>query len=216
MRAFGAGSSLEAALGADAIEMQKVVDLIRTGRIAEAEATQKRILATMQQKLGADHPVVASLLAGLSMTYLASGRLKECEDYARRAVVLYELKYGADHPHTAAAREVLAAALMKQQRVPESLDQFDLARRARRRVLEQILPVLAEDQQLAFLDTSFAAGFNLAMGATWSGHRLPLVAETSASWIVNHKAVALSALAEARRHGAVGGRSSRCGHRWRA
>ena len=63
-------------------------------------------------------------------------------------------------------------------------------------MLEQILPVLAEDQQLAFLDTSFAAGFNIAMGATWSGHRLPLVAETSASWIVNHKAVALSALAE--------------------
>ena len=193
--AFGKGS-LEATLGANLIEMQKVAELVKRGRFAEAEATQKRVLATLQEKFGADHPVTATLLAGLSSIYLASGRLKDSEEFARRALAVYDVKFGSDHPHTAAAREVLAKSLVQQDRVPEAFDSLDNARRARRRLLEQTLPALSEDDQVAFLQSSFTGAFNLAMGAVWSAKNRPGVAEKSASWVLNHKAVALSALAQ--------------------
>ncbi len=192
-RAFGK-DSLETALGGNAIE--KLPELINTGRYTEAEEILKRNLATIQEKLGADNPAVGTLLAGLSMLYLRTGRLADSEDYGRRALALLEAKFGADHPNTASEREVLAAALVKQDRVPEAMDQFDKARRSRRRLLEQTLPALAEDDQIAFLHTTFTTAFDLAMGAVWSARNRPGVADRSASWISNHKAVALRALAQ--------------------
>jgi CHAT domain-containing protein/tetratricopeptide (TPR) repeat protein len=194
-RAYGKGS-LEASLTDSAIELKRVNELVRTGRAVEAEAILRRNLTMVQEKFGADHPLVGSVTAALGMVYLATGRLKDSEEHARRALTLLELKFGPDHPHTASDREVLAAAVMKQGRVPEALDLFDVARRSRRRLLEQTLPALSEDDQLEFLQTTFAGSFTMAMGAAWSAKNHPGVPEKSASWVLNHKAVALSALAQ--------------------
>ncbi len=190
-RTFAKGST-EAALLFDAL---RATELAEAGRFTEAEPLQKQSLATLEKALGADHPGVGVLQMGLSTTYTFLGRYQEAENCARRALRILDAKFGSDHPHTAQCRGILALSLVALHRAPEALDLLDVECRSWRRILERSLPALSERDQLALLRAT-NSNYDIAMGMTcglrnslgWPAH--------SASWILNHKALAFAALAE--------------------
>ncbi len=78
---------------------------------------------------------------------------------------------------------------------PEALDLLHVECRSLRRILERSLPVLSEGDQLALLRMT-NSNYDIAMGMTSGLRNSPGWPDHSASWILNHKAVAFAALAE--------------------
>jgi CHAT domain-containing protein len=190
-KAFGKGSPITAIAN-----YNEAATLVLAGRYAEAEQPLKESLEGIRLTLGADHPAIGAGLGHLCHVYDALGRYKDAEEYARRTVAFYDEKFGPEHPETAASREILATSLLELNRGPEALEQIDLARHVRRRILDRTLPVLAEDDQISMLQARFGAAFVVDMNNALSVRNDSHLADLSASWILNHKAVANSALAE--------------------
>jgi len=170
--------------------------LAMAGRLAEAEPRIKESLDAIRRTLGPDYPAIGAGLRLLSQIYTGLKLYKESEEYARRAVEFYERKFGPEHPETALSREALATSLLDLGLAPSAIEQIDMARRVRRRILDRTLPALSEDDQIALLRSRFETAYCIDMHNAMAIRNVPNAADYSASWILNHKAVATSALAQ--------------------
>jgi Tfp pilus assembly protein PilF len=65
---------------------------------AEAERLLLRSLATMEQHLGPDHPMLTRTLSSLASLASVAGRRDEAGERLRRALDIAERRLGEDHP----------------------------------------------------------------------------------------------------------------------
>jgi tetratricopeptide (TPR) repeat protein len=87
---------------------------------AEAEEWKKQCRAIATQRLGADHPDVATTLNNLADFYRAQGRYGEAEPLFQRALVIGEQQLGSDHPVVATWLNNLALLYQAQGRYGEA------------------------------------------------------------------------------------------------
>jgi CHAT domain-containing protein/Tfp pilus assembly protein PilF len=111
---------------ADALD-QKVIELFRAGKFAEAIPLAQRSLAIREKVLGSDHPFVARSLDDLAVLYDEQGRYEEAESVLKRALMIDEKALGPDHPGVAAMLNTLATIYYFESRY---VDAEPLAKRA--------------------------------------------------------------------------------------
>lgn len=70
----------------------------REGKLAEAEKFFKLALAARVEKLGEEHPVVATVLENLAIIYHRQGRYAEADAAYRRVMAIQEKRLGPRHP----------------------------------------------------------------------------------------------------------------------
>ena len=93
-----------------------------TGRYAESETLNQRLLILHRQLYGERHPLVADTLLNLASIEYQRGRYPEDERYSRQALDITESWYGKDHPETADTMTILAQAMTGETRYDEARD----------------------------------------------------------------------------------------------
>jgi tetratricopeptide (TPR) repeat protein len=91
-----------------------------TDRLDEAEPFYRRAIAIDEQRLGPNHPRVASHLSNLAQLLQATTRLEEAQALCRRALAIDELNFGPNHPRVATHLNNLALLLKVTDRLEES------------------------------------------------------------------------------------------------
>lgn len=101
-------------------------NLLRQGRLLEAEFQARRALTDTLRRVGRDSPETGLVLTRLARTLVAQGRAAEAEKLARVTIDVYE-RMGAskDSIQKAFARGLLAEALAAQGKWRKSLSQFE-------------------------------------------------------------------------------------------
>src|SRR5262245_19503520 len=85
--------------GSDLLDLdRRVVELIRTGKKAEASLVAQQAVELAEQQLGSVHPGVAQRLDNLAVTYRIQGKFAEAEPPLRRALEMREQIFGKDDP----------------------------------------------------------------------------------------------------------------------
>src|SRR5262249_56463826 len=118
---------------------------------ARAEPLAQRALQIREDKLGKDHPDVATALNNLAGLYWTQGQYARAEPLCLRALQMRQDKLGKDHPDLATAFNNLAVLDAAQQRWDKAADAFEQGRRVLRRHLDHVLPGLSEADQLHYL-----------------------------------------------------------------
>jgi CHAT domain-containing protein/Tfp pilus assembly protein PilF len=166
------------------------------GQYARAEPLYLRSLQIREARLGKDHPDVATSLNNLALLYRAQGQYEKAEPLYRRCLGICKAQLGPGHPHVALCLANLAGLYGAQGRWPEAVQTLDRERRGLRRHLYQVLPALSPQEQLSFLHTRAAGPLHAALSLALLRRGDPGVAEHSAAWLLNGKALTQQALAE--------------------
>jgi CHAT domain-containing protein len=191
----------EARLGKDhpdvARSLNNLAALYRTqGHHASAEPLLKRSLRIYEARLGKDHPDVANCLGNLALLYEAQGQYDRAEPLLQRSLQIREVRFGKDHPLVASSLHNLAGLYVSQGRWGQAVQAFDQARRGLRQHLHQVLPALSPQEQLTFLYTQVESPLHAALSLALRRRGDPGVAEQSAAWLLNSKALTQQALAQ--------------------
>ncbi len=99
---------------------QRIIELYRAGRYAEAIPLAQQMLAIQEKALGPDHPGVATWLNNLALLFKEQGRYAEAEPLLKRALAIHEKALGPDHPDVATALSSLAELYRNQGRYVEA------------------------------------------------------------------------------------------------
>jgi tetratricopeptide (TPR) repeat protein len=94
---------------------------------------------------------VATALNNLANLYAKLGQYTEAEPLYQRCLRIREASLGKDHPLFALSLNNLALLYAEQNRLTDALPVLDRSRQISRRHGSQILPVLSEGEQAAFL-----------------------------------------------------------------
>jgi Tetratricopeptide repeat/NB-ARC domain len=86
----------------------------------EAEEWTQKCLAIATQRLGADHPAVATSLNNLAFLYKSQGRYGEAEPLLVRSLEIRQRQLGDDHPAVATSLNNLAVLYANQGRLAEA------------------------------------------------------------------------------------------------
>jgi CHAT domain-containing protein/tetratricopeptide (TPR) repeat protein len=167
-----------------------------TGRYADAEPLYKRSLEIREKQLGRDHPDVGRSLVNLAVLYSGMGRYADAEPLYIRGLEIQEKQLGRDHPDVAASLNNLAIHAALQRRWDEASGAVDRERRVIRRHVAQVLPGLAEIEQLAFLKANDEKMCHAALSLALVRREDADTVERSAGWVLNGKAVAQEALSQ--------------------
>ncbi len=89
--------------GTNSSEQHVPVDLV------QAEQTQTRALAAMEDAVGPNHPDTAAILTNLGTIQARLGRLDDAEQTQTRALTIKETALGPNHPDTAISLTNLAS-----------------------------------------------------------------------------------------------------------
>jgi CHAT domain-containing protein/Tfp pilus assembly protein PilF len=175
------------------------------GQYGQAEPLYQRSLAITEARLGKDHPHLAISLNSLAGLYRDQGQYGKAEPLYRRGLAILEARLGKDHLHVAHCLDNLAGLYGLQGRWGEAVQASDQARRGLRRHLLQVLPALSPQEQLTYLHTQVERNLPgaLSLGLVRRGD--PGVAERSAGWLLNSKALTQQALTEPLRLARAGG-----------
>jgi tetratricopeptide (TPR) repeat protein len=191
----------EAKLGKDHAEVATALNNLAqlyqmTGRYAKAEPLYRRSLAIYEAQLGKDHPAVADSLNNLAGWYDSMGRYAKAEPLYKRSLGIREAKLGKDHPAVAQSLNNLADLYQSMGRTAEAAHRFDRARRASRRHVSLVLPSLPSAEQAAFLAANERTNLEKALSLAIQAPADADLAQRSAAWLFNGKAVAEEALAQ--------------------
>lgn len=126
---------------------------------------------------------LASLSYYSERDYAKSGRLSET------AAQLCKDSLGPDHPLRATSLTSLASVRVAQGSPAEAADLFDNARRIARRHVANVVPSLTIDEQVQFIRVRDADELHRALTFAVSQPASPELAELSAGWVANAKAV---------------------------
>jgi len=168
---------------------------MKSGDYAKAEPLLQRSLKIVEAKLGPEHPRTAALLHNLGALYRGLGQYARAKQFCQLALKIQESKLGPDHPDVAASLNVLAQLEGAQDHFRSAMPFADRMRRLDRRHAARTLPILAENEQLAFLKTTDRRHLRVALSLALEG-KTPEAAALSAAWVLNGKAIAHQALAE--------------------
>jgi len=147
--------------------------------------------------LGPNNPDLAAPLANLASLYSDVGMYAESEPYYLRALGIYENQLGEDHPSVSKyGLYNLAMLHVAMNQADQAVREFDRSRRIVRKQAAQVLPLLAPQEQLDFLDRVDSMNFHAAMSLGLDYSEDPSIAAFTASWLANGKAVAQETLTE--------------------
>ncbi|MEM7350777.1 MAG: serine/threonine-protein kinase [Acidobacteriota bacterium] len=142
--------SLGAAPGAEVIAGARYLDELASlyhdrGEYERAEPLYRDALASLEQALGSEHPLVAISLNNLAFLYFAQGRDEAAEPLLLRTLEIQEKVLGPDDPR-------LAASLNNLGNLYRSRAEHDRAEQLLRRAIElqEGLPASDDDHNLAF------------------------------------------------------------------
>jgi CHAT domain-containing protein/tetratricopeptide (TPR) repeat protein len=191
----------KSALGESALPtLDSLADLAavlqKQGKVNEARRHLEKVVAAYRRKHGA-HPLTAHRL-------LALGRLLTGEDAKTAGKLLDEAlriwksngddSWGYERAQTLAAMARVAAGQGQWQRAARHMDE---SRRLVRPFLARALGGLGEAEQMGYLTLADRLTFRQALSLGLSRPKELLVAEKSAGWLLNGKAVAQESLASA-------------------
>ncbi|MFO0810964.1 MAG: CHAT domain-containing tetratricopeptide repeat protein [Gemmataceae bacterium] len=166
------------------------------GRYAEAEPLLRRALTIWEAAYHPDHRLVADGVNNLAYLYQIQGKAADAEALHRRALASKEKTLGPDHPSTAQSLDNLAVLQAGQKNWAEAAVLLERERRGVRRFVARELPALPETDQLIFLRAADQRRFHTALAVGLERRDDPTIADRSAGWLLNGKAVAHQALAE--------------------
>jgi tetratricopeptide (TPR) repeat protein len=166
------------------------------GQPAKAEPLYKRSLAIKEAKLGKDDPAVAATLNNLAGLYESMGQPAKAEPLYLRDLAISEAKLGKDHPDVATTLDNLATLLEALGRTGEATRLFDRSRLGSRRHVSLVLPSLPPAEQAAFLSANERYRLEMALSLAFQAPANADLAQRSAEWLLNGKAVAEEALAQ--------------------
>jgi len=181
-----------------AISLNNLAGLYKSqGQHAKAEPLYLGGLAIWEAKLGKEHPSVATSLNNLAELYRTMGKYAQAEPLFRRSLAIKEAKLGKDHPDIATTLNNLALLAEAGGRVTEAADRTDQARRLIRRHVALVLPALSPSEQDNFLRHNDVKAWHRALSLGLRHADSPALAARSACWLLNGKAVAHQAAAQA-------------------
>jgi CHAT domain-containing protein/tetratricopeptide (TPR) repeat protein len=191
----------ESQLGKDHVDVARSLNnlaglYLAARQYAKAEPLLKRSLTIWEKQRGPDHPDVAQSLNNLGWHYRALGQYAKAEPLFQRSLKILESKLGKDHPEVAAGLANLAAVYAATQRWQDAARIFDQSRRSERSHVYRVLPALAPEEQLRFLHKKANTDAFIALSLALVRPQETGLAERSAGWLVNCKAVTQQALAE--------------------
>ncbi|HET6881718.1 MAG TPA: CHAT domain-containing tetratricopeptide repeat protein, partial [Pirellulales bacterium] len=172
------------------------VTYVAMGQYAQAEPLYQRSLKIRETKLGPDHPDLAQSLNNLAALYWHTGQYTQAEPLYQRSIKIYEANLGKDHPVVAEIRSYIAALYVAMNEHEKATMMSDLARRAVRNHVSRVLPVLTAREQLTFIEHTDRRDLQAALTIAWMRPKHAALAEQSAGWLFNGKAVVHESLAE--------------------
>jgi CHAT domain-containing protein len=138
-------------------------------------------------------------LLNLGLSRLALGQYEEALDLFRRATELARKTLGEDNPTYPTAMALEARALAHLDRFKEAAETMDRCQRLERKYVLRVFPSLSQTEQLSYL---FRPGYlegrnlDLALAIGVAGSKYDSIAEKSAEWLLNAKAMVHELLAE--------------------
>jgi CHAT domain-containing protein len=138
-------------------------------------------------------------LLNLGLSRLALGQYDAALDLFRRATGLALKTLGEDNPTYPTAIALQAGALAHLGRFKESAEMMDKSQRFERKYVLRVFPSLSQTEQLSFLfRPGYLEGLNLdlALAIGVAGSQNDAIAEKSAEWLLNAKAMVHELLAE--------------------
>jgi tetratricopeptide (TPR) repeat protein len=159
------------------------------------EEHRARALAIRKKAHGEEHPHTARLLNNLDWLYYDLANYAAARERYERALTIQSQVLGDEHPATALTQSNLGALFGACGEWRGAADAMDEARRVSARHQAKVLPGLAQDEQLRFLQSSDTEDFYVAMtlGLRQAGDER--IARHSAEWLLNGKRVGHEALA---------------------
>ena len=113
------------------------------GLYNQAEVWLEQCLNSCQERLGSDHPDVATSLNNLAALYDSQGRYTEAEPLYLQALELNKRLLGEDHPDVATSLNNLAGLYRSQGRYTEAEPLYQQALELRKRLLGEDHPLVA-------------------------------------------------------------------------
>jgi tetratricopeptide (TPR) repeat protein len=138
-------------------------------------------------------------LLNLGLSRLALGQYEEALDLFRRATELARNTLGEDNPTYPTAIALQAGALAHLGRFKESAETMDKSQRLERKYVLRVFPSLSQTEQLSYLfRPGYLEGHNLdlALAIGVAASKNDAIAERSAEWLLNAKAMVHELLAE--------------------
>jgi tetratricopeptide (TPR) repeat protein len=169
------------------------------GQPGRAEPLCRRALAILTRKLGENHFHVALGQANLAYLYYETGKYQRALPLARRSLKTYQDRLGASDPLVAQGQLNLALLEAARGRWREAARGLELSRRLFHRHIGTILPVLAEDEQLKYLNGRREVSLQIALALALKAPRqggVTRLEELSAEWLLNGKGLVQRVLAE--------------------
>ncbi len=166
------------------------------GQYDRAEQLFQRSIQISEARLGKDHPSVAIALNNLATLYWAMNQAARAEPLLQRALKIWETALGEDHPNVAQGLDNLAGVYETLGRTPEAAARIERSRRILAGHVARVLPILSEPEQLAFLQTQ-EVSLHMALSLAVRHPNDAGLAAASAGWLLNGKALAQQALAQA-------------------
>jgi CHAT domain-containing protein len=142
------------------------------------------------------HPKLIGVSNDLNRHYLVSGQLDAASKSTEGVVERARRRFGEIHPETAAALANQAWLNAEQGDWQRALAGFDASRKSLRSYELAVLPVLSENEQLAFVQDYDRPMLNRALQLTLKGPEHPETALITAEWVLNGKATMFESLSD--------------------
>jgi tetratricopeptide (TPR) repeat protein len=113
------------------------------GLYNDAEPWRKKCVLLLKQRLGDDHPDVATSLNNLARLYYSQGKYNEAEPLYQQALALWQKLLGDDHPDVATSLNNLAALYRSQGKYKEAEPLYQQALALRQKLLGDDHPDVA-------------------------------------------------------------------------
>ena len=167
------------------------------GRVEEANAMVESALRKSIQVLGKEHPQTAALLENLAWIHAASQDWETAASIMEQCVAIFKKTYGPEHPDVAECLNKQAGFEGRiQGNIHKAASIANQSRRIMRRYVANVLPGLSDREQLRFLETKDHTQYYFDLGFAMFAPEDPKVAEYTAAWVLNGKALTMEVLSD--------------------
>lgn len=167
-----------------------------TKQFDKARAVLERSLAIREAAVGAEQPLVADSHMALGVLDMAAGNYDEADKRFQRALAIRTKRLPSQHVDLTSTYSALGHLYGATERWPDAATSFETARRGSRKYIDQVLPAMAETEQLSFLRAIDQPGYYAALTLALKQPKSTSIAELSAGWVINGKGLAQTTLAQ--------------------
>ena len=160
----------------------------------DAEKFLRLALKRKEKQFGPNHYETGSTLQYLATAMERQGKRDDALDLYRKAKIAKEATFGAGHIATADSLPLLGSLYVTLGKSADAMKTFDEMRRIQHRHVTRVVAWLPEAEQLQYLRSKDEEAFHTALSLALEPNGS--VAERSAEWVLNGKALGWQALAQ--------------------